>query len=144
VDVVIRDSKIEEFNEVFSLFKQLWPSKNLNFNDLFTVFTRGIQSNNDKYICAEVDNRVIGFCAVSIANNFWQEGYIAYIYAMIVDEAYRSNGIGKSLLEEAFTIAKLNNCKKIELDSGFPREKAHKFYEKIGFEKRAYLFSKDL
>lgn len=35
-------------------------------------------------------------------------------------------------------------CKKIELDSGFPRDKAHKFYEKIGFEKKAYLFSRDL
>ena len=31
--------------------------------------------------------------------------------------------------------------KRVELDSGFPREKAHAFYEKLGFEKRAYLFS---
>lgn len=144
MDVVIRDSKFEDFNDVFLLFKQLWPSKKLNFNDLMTVFNRGIQSNTDKYICAEIDNKVIGFCAFSVVNNFWQEGYIAYVYAMIVDDSYRSNVIGKNLLEKAFNIAKLNNCKKIELDSGFPREKAHKFYEKIGFEKRAYLFSKDL
>lgn len=144
MNVIIRDSKIEDFNDVFLLFKQLWPNKKLNFNDLMTVFNRGLQSDNDKYICAEIDNKVIGFCAISIINNFWQEGYIAYIYAMIVDESYRRNGIGKDLLEKASSIAKLNNCKKIELDSGFPREKAHVFYERIGFEKRAYLFSKDL
>jgi GNAT superfamily N-acetyltransferase len=63
---------------------------------------------------------------------------------MIVDDSLRGKGIGSSLLEKAFDIAKLMGCKKIELDSGFPREKAHKFYEKIGFEKRAYLFSRDV
>lgn len=144
MNMIIRDSKIEDFNEVFSLFGQLWPNKELHFNDLNTVFNRGIQSETDKYICAEVNSKVIGFCALSIVNNFWLEGYIAYIYAMIVDDSYRGKGIGTSLLEKVFDIAKLMGCKKIELDSGFPREKAHKFYEKIGFEKRAYLFSKDL
>ena len=144
MNIIIRDSKFEDFNHVFLLFRQLWPSKELHFNDLMTVFNRGIQSNIDKYICAEFNNKVIGFCAFSIVNNFWQEGYIAYVYAMIVDDSYRSNGIGTSLLEKAFDIAKLSGCKKIELDSGFPREKAHKFYERIGFEKRAYLFSRDL
>ena len=49
-----------------------------------------------------------------------------------------------TLVSKAFDSAKLSGCKKIELDSGFPREEAHKFYERIGFEKRAYLFSKDL
>jgi len=63
---------------------------------------------------------------------------------MVVDESCRGTGIGSSLLEKASDIARLSGCKKIELDSGFPREKAHKFYEKLGFEKRAYLFSKDL
>ncbi|MDR3597677.1 hypothetical protein [Clostridium sp.] len=59
MDVIIRDSKIEDFNDVFLLFKQLWPSKELNFDDLMTVFNRDIQSNNDKYICAEIDNKII-------------------------------------------------------------------------------------
>ena len=144
MNIIIRNSKLEEFNEVILLFKQLWPNKELNINDLKTVYDRGIESDTDKYICAEDNGKVIGFCAFSLVNNFWQEGYIAYVYAMIVDESCRGKGIGRSLLEKAFDIAKLNKCKKIELDSGFPRVEAHKFYEQIGFEKRAYLFSKDL
>lgn len=142
--MLIRDSKIADFNDVLSLFGQLWPNKELNPNDLKTVFNRGIQSDTDKYICAEENGKVIGFCALAVVNNFWQEGHIAYVYAMIVDDSFRGKGIGTSLLEKAFDIAKLMGCKKIELDSGFPREKAHKLYEKIGFEKRAYLFSRDL
>ena len=144
MDMIIRNSKSEDFDDLLLLFKQLWPNKELHANDLMTVFNRGIKSDFDKYISAELDDKVIGFCALSIVNNFWQEGYIAYVYAMIVDDSYRGTGIGSSLLEKASDIARLSGCKKIELDSGFPREKAHKFYEKIGFEKRAYLFSKDL
>ncbi len=144
MNIIIRDSKNADFDGVLSLFGQLWPNKDLNPNDLKAVFDRGIQSDTDKYLCAEENGKVIGFCAFAVVNNFWQEGYIAYAYAMIVDDSFRGNGIGSSLLEKAFDIAKSMGCKKFELDSGFPREKAHKFYEKIGFEKRAYLFSRDL
>lgn len=144
MNIVMRNSEIEDFKEVLLLFRQLWPNKELHPDDLMTVFSRGIQSETDKYICVEVNGKVIGFCAMAIVNNFWQEGHIAYVYAMIVDDSFRGKGIGTSLLKKVFNIAKSMGCKKIELDSGFPREKAHKFYEKIGFEKRAYLFSKDL
>ena len=41
------------------------------------------------------------------------------------------------VIEESKTLG----YKRVELDSGFPRLDAHKFYEKLGFEKRAYLFS---
>lgn len=109
-----------------------------------TVFSRGLQSDSDQYLCAEKDRRVIGFCSFAIVNNFWQEGYIAYVYAMIVDNSFRGQGIGGKLIKNASDSAKMRGCKKIELDSAFPREKAHKFYERNGFEKRAYLFSKTL
>ncbi|HBW38463.1 GNAT family N-acetyltransferase [Desulfosporosinus sp. BICA1-9] len=144
MDIIIRNSKLEDFDDVILLFNQLWPGKELNINDLMVVFSRGIQSDSDELLCVEQNGKVIGFCSFAIVNNFWQEGYIAYVYAMIIDDSFRGRGIGTELLKKAFDKAKLRGCKKIELDSGFQREKAHKFYEKIGFTKRAYLFSKDL
>ncbi|HEX2946380.1 MAG TPA: GNAT family N-acetyltransferase [Clostridia bacterium] len=144
MSVIIRDTKTEDFNDVMVLFGQLWPNKELHPEDMSVVYKRGIQSETDKYICAEENGKVIGFCALAIVNNFWQEGRIAYCYSMVVDETYRGCGIGKSILEKAFVTAKVLGCKKLELDSGFQREGAHKFYEKMGFEKRAYLFSKQL
>ncbi len=140
----IRESKHEDFADVMALFAQLWPNKELHPENMLTVYKRGLQSGTDKYISAEENGKVIGFCALAIVNNFWQEGHIAYCYAMVVDEAHRGRGIGKSIFDKAFETAKALGCKKLELDSGFPRERAHKFYEKIGFDKRAYLFSKDL
>jgi Acetyltransferases len=140
----IRSTKIEDFEEVLSLFYQLWPNKKINKNELKKVFERGIASQFDEYISVEIEGRVIGFCAYGIMNNFWQEGYIGYIYTMIVDEKYRRKGIGKTLIEFACTKAKSFGCKKVELDSGFQREDAHLFYENNRFDKRAFLFSRDL
>lgn len=143
MDVQIREVDKADFEAVFSLFKQLWPDKQLHKDDMFTVYSRGIDENNDKYICAVIDGKVIGFCAIAFMNNFWQEGRIAYIYAMVVDNSLRGYGIGAQLLNEAYSIASLNGCNKLELDSAFHRESAHKFYERNGYVKRAYLFSKD-
>lgn len=144
MEIAIRQSVKEDFDHIFALFGQLWPGKELHEKDLIEVFDRGMQSDSDVYFCATSGSKVIGFCAMLIANNFWQEGQIAYVYAMIVEDAYRGKGIGKKLIEKAFETARDRKCKKIELDSGFQRELAHKFYEQMGFVKRAFLFSKDI
>lgn len=140
----IRDTKVEDFKEILPLFYQLWTNKKIDECQLKRVFESGIASEYDKYITAEIDGAIVGFCAYSIMNNFWQEGIIGYIYTMIVDEKYRGKGIGKTLLEAACIKAKTMGCKKMELDSGFQREDAHRFYENNQFVKRAFLFSRDL
>jgi GNAT superfamily N-acetyltransferase len=144
MEVQYRNAKPGDFPGIYLLFKQLWLNKELHEEDLRTVFDRGLQSKFDHYLCAEAEGKVIAFCALAVVNNFWQEGRIAYVYAMVVDEPFRGNGIGRKLLDQAYKTARVEGCKKIELDSAFHRVKAHGFYEAIGFEKRAFLFSKDL
>lgn len=140
IDTVIK----EDFPEILPLFKQLWPNKEINTEKLRIVFERGIDSIQDDLFCIKIDNKIIGFAAYAIVNNLWQEGQISYVYAMVVDEKQRGKGYGTQLLKEIIRKSEQAGYKRIELDSGFPREQAHKFYEKIGFEKRAYLFSKKL
>jgi GNAT superfamily N-acetyltransferase len=88
--------------------------------------------------------QMIGFCAYAIVNNLWQAGYISYMYAMVVDEKYRGKGFGTMLIMKSIKESKDKGLKRLELDSGFQREKAHEFYIKLGFEKRAFLFSHPL
>jgi GNAT superfamily N-acetyltransferase len=137
----IRNVTKEDFDSIYPLLEQLWPNKKLDKAELNKVFSRGVASQTDELFCAVMDGTVIGFCAYAIVNNLWQEGYISYIYAMVVDENQRGKGYGTKLIKEAIAKSLKQGVKRVELDSGFQREKAHEFYLKLGFEKRAYLFS---
>lgn len=141
MELVIRQALSGDFEQVYPLFEQLWPNKEISRNALHEVFSRGAESETDVLLCVVSEDKIIGFCAYAIVNNLWQEGQIAYVYAMVVDAAFRGEGIGSELIHEVIADSKLKGLKRVELDSGFPREKAHAFYMKLGFEKRAYLFS---
>jgi ribosomal protein S18 acetylase RimI-like enzyme len=137
----IRNAQIQDFDDIYPLFEQLWPNKPINREELQKAYERGAGSDNDELLCAVLDGKIAGFCAYAIVNNFWQEGRIGYIYAMVVDETLRSKGVGTKLINQSLERAKAKGLKRMELDSGFHRQRAHEFYEKLGFEKRAYLFS---
>jgi GNAT superfamily N-acetyltransferase len=140
----IRKATEEDFDNVYPLFEQLWPNKELDKKALQVVFNRGVNSGTDELLCLEYSDKVIGFCAYAIVNNLWQAGYISYMYAMVVDEKYRGKGFGTMLIKESIDDSRKKGMKRLELDSGFHREKAHEFYLKLGFDKRAFLFSYQL
>jgi len=141
MNCIISKATEKDFEKVYPLFEQLWPNKKLDKDDLRIVFNRGINSDTDELFCLHYANELIGFCAYAIVNNLWQAGYIAYMYAMVVDEKHRGKGFGSMLIKESIKDSKDKGLKRMELDSAFHREKAHEFYIKLGFEKRAFLFS---
>ena len=141
MDATIRKATENDFEKVYPLLEQLWPNKELDRAALKIVFNRGVHSNTDELFCLDYSDEVIGFCAYAIVNNLWQAGYISYMYAMVIDEKYRGKGFGTMLIKESLKDSKAKGLKRMELDSAFHREKAHEFYLKLGFEKRAFLFS---
>lgn len=144
MDIKIRKATENDFEKVYPLFEQLWPNKELDKNALRIVFNRGVNSDTDELLCLDYSDELIGFCAYAIVNNLWLAGYISYMYAMVVDEKQRGKGFGTMLIKESIKDSKNKGLKRLELDSGFHREEAHKFYMKLGFEKRAFLFSHSL
>lgn len=139
----IRHCTEADFEDVFELLKQLWPSKELSSTALRSVYERAL-AEHQHYICAVDANRIVGFCSLTVKNSLWQGGYMAHVDELVVDEHYRGRGIGRALLAEAIRAAQRGGCSRIELDSAFHRTGAHEFYEAQGFENRAYLFSRPL
>ncbi len=144
MNLEIRICKQDDFPSIFKLLKILWIDLDLNFENLQTVYCKAILSENQKLIVGTINNQIIGFCSLTIKNNLWQAGNLGHVDELVVDENIRGQGIGKKLIERITEIAQENSCKKIELDSAFQRKNAHSFYESIGYENRAYLFSKTL
>lgn len=140
----IRYANPDDFHKVACLLKQLWPNKAQHETALKEVYLRSLESDHDMLLCAEMGDEVIGFGSMVLKNSFWQEGNVGYVTALVIDEEYRNKGIGRTLLDSFHEMASKRGCKKIELDSGFHREQAHGMYEHYGFEKRAYVFSKDV
>lgn len=140
----IREAELTDFNSVFLLLRQLWPNLDLNYEELEEVFRRAVNSDNQWLIVVNLENQIIGFCSLSIKNSLWQTGSLGHIDELVVDEKQRGKGFGRALIRAVTDIARKNGCKRIELDSAFHRQKAHDFYESLGFENRAYKFSKKL
>jgi len=141
----IRACIASDFEPIFSLLQQLWPDKTLCRERLQSVFDRALKSGEvQRYLCAVEDGRIAGFCSMTLKNNLWVEGWLAHLDELVVDHAARGRGIGGDLLQAMIKLAEECGCVRVELDSAFHRKEAHAFYERRGFENRAYLFSRKL
>ena len=59
---------------------------------------------------------------------------------VVVGERYQGKGIGKAMMTYAVNVCREQGCYKVALSSNVKREKAHRFYESLGFEKHGYSF----
>ena len=103
------------------------------------------QMRDDKNYCifvAENNNEVIAFIGVHIGLAFEYSGKVARIIALAVKKEYQRQGIGTKLLQTVESYLKENHVELIAVNSGIRRTKAHSFYEKQGFYKKGYSFSK--
>ncbi|MFY9529950.1 MAG: GNAT family N-acetyltransferase [Candidatus Acidiferrales bacterium] len=57
----------------------------------------------------------------------------AEIGGLIVDERYRSQGLGQRLMERADEWAREKHCAEVGLRSNVIRDRAHAFYERLGY-----------
>jgi GNAT superfamily N-acetyltransferase len=68
----------------------------------------------------------------------------AVLDAVVVKAVYRSEGIGKTMVKEALKISAAAGCYKVTLSSNLKRDRAHAFYQSLGFKQHGWSFSLDL
>ena len=142
--VEIRSCTQEDFETVLGLLEQLWPDRELDRGRMREAFLRGLDNDSQEYLCAAVEGEIVGFCSLSVKNSLWQQGYLANVDELVVDASMRRKGIGGELLEKVLQIAAEKGCHRVELDSAFHRQDAHRFYEAHGFKDRSLLFTKEI
>lgn len=101
------------------------------------------RGNYQIFVACDGD-KVVGYigCVSYLAFELENEGM--KIIALAVSKEYRRKGIGTELLKTAERWAKENNIEVILLNSGLPREDAHRFYESQGYFKKSYGFIKKI
>ncbi len=83
-------------------------------------------------LVAEADGRVAGWVQVSQSRVF-ETPLQAEVAGLVVDEAFRGEGIGRRLLAEAERWARERGCGALRVRSNVIRERAHAFYRREGF-----------
>ncbi|TDE14565.1 GNAT family N-acetyltransferase [Dyadobacter psychrotolerans] len=99
------------------------------------VFLQNIKATNITYFIAEISNIPVGVVSCHIQPLLHHAALVSEIQEMYVDPAYRSQSVGKALMEHVVSFAKSEGAVQIEVTSRNTREDAHRFYQREGFAK---------
>ena len=90
---------------------------------------------------AESGGEVVGTYALLVMHNLAHQGTPSAIVEDVVVSAERqSQGIGQQMMQHAQQQARLAGCYKLVLSSNQKRERAHAFYESLGFQRHGFSF----
>ena len=87
------------------------------------------------------DDRIVGAFALLIMDNLGHRGaHSGVIEDVVVDPQCQGQGIGRAMMQYALRLCAEKGCYKLALSSNLTRERAHAFYESLGFERHGYSF----
>lgn len=93
----------------------------------------GSDPNNGVYV-AELDGAVVGTFQLTFIRQLSYAGcLVAQIESVIVHSEARSRGVGDGMMRWAIREARSRGCLRVQLTSNLRRERAHRFYERLGF-----------
>jgi ribosomal protein S18 acetylase RimI-like enzyme len=139
----IREARPQDYARIAELAGQLgYPS---SADEIAKRFAGMQHSNEHAVFVAQVGSELAGWLAVFVYRVIEADAR-AEISGLVVDEHYRSQRIGMHLLARAERWAREKGCRAIGLRSNVIRDRAHAFYERLGYRhvKTQKSFRKDL
>ena len=154
--MIIRNLKLEDFDDVNNLFIQLHNSEVEHRPDLFRKiekpttsmawdFAASLSDNSKIMIGAEVDGKVVGFVIAQIRQSTYKiqtQRTFAYFENIVVDENYRRKGIGTVLYQEGVKLAKEQGATSMELKVWNFNTGAINFYQSLGMTVQSLTMEK--
>ena len=95
-------------------------------------------------LVAELDGAVVGCLSTSAMRVLHRPAPVGRISMMVVDETWRSRGIGAALVRAAERALAAQGCYMVEVTSHVRRTEAHRFYERLGYERISLRLAKEL
>jgi GNAT superfamily N-acetyltransferase len=109
----------------------------------YAATMRRVFAGGGRMCVAARDGAVVGVAVHRIHENTF-DGLHMYVDDLVTDDARRSTGVGKALLDHLQDLARRAGCGKFTLDSGTQRTQAHKFYFREGMTVLGFHFAKPL
>lgn len=123
INLVVRDMTGSDLSEVYEIeqktFSDPWSKED---------FQDSMKEENNKYLIAEVDGRIAGYCG------YWGIAGEGYIYNVAVKQEYRRQRIGLFMLRYLIEQAKDRGITSLTLEVRKSNEAAICLYERLGFK----------
>lgn len=135
---------MDDCRVVYSLICELEDCE-LNYADFERIY--GKMMHRDGFyavLVAQKGDEVLGEATLRFEDQLHHCEKIAEIMEFSVTERHRSCGIGSAIFEEACKLAKSRGCTRMEVSSNRVRERAHRFYERLGMVNSHFKFCKPL
>ena len=102
----------------------------------YAAFDQIERDTNHQLIVAELDDRVVGTLHLMFLPSISYQGALrAQVESVRVDRGYQNQGIGSQMMKWAIAQAKERKAHIMQLTTHKSREDAHRFYERLGFQK---------
>ena len=95
-------------------------------------------------VVAVKNGEVIGLCVPWITQTLHRDAPLGRISTMIVADGHRGQGIGEILVREVERRLRAKGCELVEVTSNDQRDRAHAFYERLGYERTSARFARKL
>ena len=115
----------------------------LNYEDFISIYEESHQSCGYEIVAIEEDGQILALMGYRNLSDFVRGKHI-YIDDLVTSKNVRSKGLGSELLAYAENIAKNSGRKSLRLCTGIENELGIKFYERNGWNKRAFAYTKKL
>ena len=147
MEIKIRQAEEDDLLQVLDLYAQpdMDDGKTLSLEEAKKLFNKIEQYPEYKIFVAIYEKKIIGAFSLLIMDNLVHGGVPSGIVeAVVVDPKYHGVGIGKKMMRFAMERCREFGCYKLVLSANVRRNKAHRFYESLGFERHGYSFLIDL
>lgn len=121
-----------DLNLVYEMICAL-EKETLDFEGFEKAFIKNLSDENVFYWLAEKASKPAGFISLHLQHLIHHAGLVAEIQEFFVWEAFRGQGVGKTLMDEAISYAKSQKVKSIEVSSNKKRVHNVAIYEQMGF-----------
>lgn len=117
----------------------------LALDDARALFARIASYPNYRIYMAERAGEIVGSYALLIMDNLGHLGApSAIVEQVLVAPHAQGSGVGREMMHHAAAESRRAGCYKLVLSSNLKRERAHAFYDQLGFERHGYSFRLDI
>lgn len=105
------------------------------------VFKEAMSSKDEINIfVAEYNNKVVGYANTWCVYSIWTMGKSLIIDDLYICQEYRNKGYGKEVMKYLINYAKLNRCKRVQLNAEKNNIIAQNLYKKLDFADEDMVF----